>query len=390
VNPVESDPRAEQRRAASDALHERVRAFARGATNDTFEVLACELARFQARFSPGYARLVDSRGSSLASVDDIPPVPSDVFRLTRVATHPATEDSACFITSGTTASPGSHPMRTLETYETVSLLWGRAALRPRGEARAIVVALAPKPVSPPRSSLGHMMRSFMSAFDATPLIGHPEALNFDPDAPQRWLLNPGGVALEELLRAARIANERQVPLLVLATSFALVYLLDALHGDTILCPRKTVVMQTGGFKGRSREVPAAELREAVARAFRITPGQVISEYGMTELSSQLYEGTLPQGELEGPPDVLLPPPWLRVAAVDPVSLTAVPEGRPGLARFIDLANVDSAVSIVTQDLIVRAGAGVRLQGRSPGAIARGCSLTIEELALASPRWNRGA
>jgi hypothetical protein len=66
-------------------------------------------------------------------------------------------------------------------------------------------------------------------------------------------------------------------------------------------------------------------------------------------------------------------------------LQPVADGAVGLARFIDLGNVDSAVAIVTQDLIRVCDGRVELQGRAPGAPARGCSLAIEDLLLASPR-----
>jgi hypothetical protein len=68
-----------------------------------------------------------------------------------------------------------------------------------------------------------------------------------------------------------------------------------------------------------------------------------------------------------------------VQAVDPLSLHALPEGEPGLARFVDLGNVDSALAVVTQDVITSKQGRVRLCGRAPLAEARGCSLAIEEL-----------
>jgi hypothetical protein len=67
--------------------------------------------------------------------------------------------------------------------------------------------------------------------------------------------------------------------------------------------------------------------------------------------------------------------------VDAESLVAVPDGESGIARFVDLGNVDSAVAIVTQDLIRRRGGGIELLGRRPGAPLRGCSLAIEEMVL---------
>jgi hypothetical protein len=100
---------------------------------------------------------------------------------------------------------------------------------------------------------------------------------------------------------------------------------------------------------------------------------------MTELSSQFYEGTLPGAALHGEPGVYLPPPWMRVEAVDPVTLAPVPAGEIGIARIIDLANVDSALVVQTEDLVRERGGGIELFGRRPGAPARGCSLAVEAL-----------
>ncbi len=113
-------------------------------------------------------------------------------------------------------------------------------------------------------------------------------------------------------------------------------------------------MQTGGFKGRSREVPPDTLRGMVAGAFGVPPDHVVSEYGMTELSSQLYEGTLAAALAGRPParyGVYRAPPWVRVTAVDPVSLAPVPPGEIGVARVVDLANVDSVVAVQTADRV---------------------------------------
>jgi hypothetical protein len=138
-------------------------------------------------------------------------------------------------------------------------------------------------------------------------------------------------------------------------------------------------MVTGGFKGRSREVERGLLRRDVARAFGVPEAHVVAEYGMTELTSQLYEGTLPGAALSGDPDVLLEPPWLRVEPVDPVTLEPVAPGELGIARIVDLGNVDSALVVQTEDLVRRRGGGIELTGRRPGATARGCSLALEAL-----------
>ncbi|HEX6274430.1 MAG TPA: acyl-protein synthetase [Polyangiaceae bacterium] len=348
----------------SASLHARVRRFAAGEGSDSFDSLALDIARFQAASSPGYARLVERHGGRLDSVARIPAVPVAAFRLGRVAAHPAELDAARFETSGTTGSaPGVHPFRTTDTYAALALAYGTLALRST-HGRAVVACLAPEPDSRNASSLAFMMRLFARAWD-----GHAG----------RWLVRDGRVDTRALRESARLARDSATPLVVLATAFALVALLDALAGDELGAPEGSAVMVTGGFKGRSREVEKGELRDGVARAFGISPAAVVGEYGMTELSSQLYEGTLPGAALSGPPDVFLEPPWLRVVPVDAVTLEPVAAGEIGIARFVDLANVDSAVAVQTDDLVRRAAGGIELLGRRSGAEPRGCSLALETL-----------
>jgi hypothetical protein len=129
-------------------------------------------------------------------------------------------------------------------------------------------------------------------------------------------------------------------------------------------------MLTGGFKGRSRVVPESELRRGIARLFGLGPHAVVGEYGMTELSSQLWAR---------PGEPYAPPPWLRVRAVDPVTGALLPPGALGQLRFWDLANLDGTLAIETMDQgIVDEGGRVHLHGRLAGSPPRGCSLTVEE------------
>lgn len=367
---------------ASDELHARVQRFASGESTDTFEALALDIARLQAEASPGFRRLLQARAGELRALADVPPVPSDAFRLARVATYPAELDRVRFFTSGTTgAERGSHAMRRTDTYECLSLTFGRQALLAPG-TRPVVVALAPAPTTPPSSSLGYMMARFMEGFDGLAL--DPAEGAFDVAAGARWLLDENGIDWPGLRRAIAAATERSQPLLLLGTAFALVRLLDDRAGASLPLPSLSVVMQTGGFKGKSREVSMAELRSQLSAVFQLPPARIVGEYGMTELSSQLYEATIAESALaalhpRAEPGTYFEPPWLRVTPVDPVSLSPVAEGEVGLARFIDLGNVDSAVSVVTQDLVRRRDGGIQLLGRQPGAPARGCSLAIEAL-----------
>ena len=366
------------RNARSDELHDAVQRFAAADSARSFADLALEIADFQGQFSPGFARLLAERGGTPNSAEQIPGVPSDTFRLARVAVHPISEDQARFRTSGTTGSGhGIHAMRRLDTYQALAKRFGRAALLST-EASRRVVALAPRLDEPPTSSLGYMMALFMADF--------VESGAGDTPVAEPWLIDERGVDVAALERAGRAAIEANQEFIVLATSFALVALLDALAGRSIAAPGQTQVMQTGGFKGKSREIEPNELRRAVARAFGIEATRVVSEYGMTELTSQLYEATLPgsalQSERRGTSGVYFEPPWLRVVPVDPVSLEPMPPGEIGIARIIDLGNIDSAIAVQTQDRVRRVAGGIELLGRAPGSTPRGCSLAVEAFLAA--------
>ena len=111
--------------------------------------------------------------------------------------------------------------------------------------------------------------------------------------------------------------------------------------------------------------------------FALDRRAIVSEYGMTELSSQFYERTLFDPDVrEG---IYAEPPWARVVPVDPETLEPVAEGEIGIAKVLDLMNVDSAVAVLAQDRVRRVDGGFELLGRAPGAPPRGCSIAIDEI-----------
>jgi hypothetical protein len=155
-----------------------------------------------------------------------------------------------------------------------------------------------------------------------------------------------------------------------------VHLIDALAGRVLALPEGSRAMQTGGFKGRSREVSAQELRDGVSRSLGLAASSVVGEYGMTELTSQLW--AVPEGD--DPRWRYRAPPWMRVHACDPITLAELPTGHEGIARIEDLGNVESAWAVQTADrVVVDEDGSVTLLGRLPGATPRGCSLAVEEL-----------
>lgn len=335
----------------------------RGAATEPFEALALDVARLQVRHVPAVARLARASGFDAGgepAIDAIPAVPTDVFRFARVAAHPPEADVAVFRTSGTTSGArGEHAFRTLATYDAAAAAWGSRFLT-EGRTDLAVISLTPPPGEAEDSSLVHMIALFSRA-EAGPVTWHLAGGSLDP------------ASVERACSAARAVGRAA---LLAGTSFAFVHLLDAAAGLDLRLPPGSRAMLTGGFKGRSREVGADELRAGIASAFGLPDSAVVGEYGMTELSSQLYEATLVR--THAPHGVYTPPPWVRVTAVDPESLAPLAPGEVGIARVVDLANVDSAVAILTADRVRVTEEGVALLGRLPGATPRGCSLAVEE------------
>jgi len=140
--------------APSDALHSRARAFVEAfeagrSMPESFDALATDLARFQGESCEGYARLCAARHVDLAHLSrslDAPAVPTDAFKVARVATFPPDQARAVFLTSGTTLGDrGRHEMRTTATYDAGALAFGRWALVRDLERKPAVLVIGPSP-----------------------------------------------------------------------------------------------------------------------------------------------------------------------------------------------------------------------------------------------------
>jgi Acyl-protein synthetase, LuxE len=334
-----------------------------------FSGFAAKLLQFQARTNPMFARLVSAHGVALdaLTLENAPAVPVDVFKHGVCFSGAPADVSHTFLTSGTTlGAQGRHAFASLETYRAGALAWGRRALFAKP---AQVLALSPRYADAPDSSLTFMMDAFASDLST---------------APAAWLVREGSTraAFDVDLAALSIAiANAQAPIVVLATSFALVHMLDALEtlkdSRGLHLPAGSIVMQTGGFKGRSREVDADTLRRQLAETFGLPLRSIVSEYGMTELSSQFYEFTAV--DEAAPSGVFREPPWAQIVPVDPQTLKPVREGDVGLARIVDLLNIDSVCVLLTQDCVRRVPLGFELLGREPSAPRRGCSIGMDEL-----------
>jgi len=188
-----------------------------------------------------------------------------------------------------------------------------------------------------------------------------------------WMLDFG--ATEEFLDRASKANQ---PACVLGTAFSFVHLLDHVQHRSkhLRLPTGSVVMETGGYKGKSRVIPRSELHKWMCDRLGISFQQIVCEYGMSELSSQAYARVSAEGWQTADQTALVFhfPAWARCQVISAETGREVKEGETGLIRVFDLANVYSVMAIQTEDLGVRRGDGFELLGRSTLAEPRGCSL----------------
>ena len=145
-------------------------------------------------------------------------------------------------------------------------------------------------------------------------------------------------------------------------------------------------MDTGGFKGQSRELTREELYGLFSEYFGVPATHCVNMYGMSEFSSQFLDNTLRNAHRgRKAPLAKDNPPWTRTLVIDPETLEPVPHGQRGLLLHYDLANRNSVVAILTEDVGREGEAGFLLLGRAQGSEVRGCSVAIDEMLLATQR-----
>ena len=366
---------------------ERISRFLSDPASATFEELALAVFAYQYERIEPYRQLCDGRGVAPGGISDwrqVPAVPAAAFRRLRLA---AAAEREVFRSSGTSGGDGArsvhyHPFPELYR-QTVDASFPRFCLPPGVPPPVPMLSLVPSRQLLPDSSLAFMIDHVLSRFAA-------------PAPESAAAFGKRGV---EVIPARSWAGARQRagrPAVVLATSLALAQWLDALERQDLRfrLPAGSVVFETGGYKGRAGEVSPARQAERLLERLGLPAGAVVREYGMTELTSQCYTRSLAGGD----PHLFVAPHWVRVRVLDPVTLDEAAPGAAGLIAVFDLANLGSAVSLLTEDLGVAetsgvgdgsesesasgAAAGFRLLGRAAGAELRGCSLAAEELQRA--------
>jgi len=336
---------------------------------ETFNTLAIEIFAYQLRHNAPYAAFAKTFGFSPAHLPaswrDIPAVPTAAFKEATLCTFPSERAALHFITSGTTQGAGGHHYLESAALYDASLLGGFDRFMLPDGARLRYLNLVPDPRERPTSSLGYMMQ---------------RVARERGDGRDGWYVHGDELDVDGIIRDLQTACNEHSAVCIAGTAFAFVALLDALaeRGRSFVTPPGSRVMETGGFKGRSRHVARETLYAALAQRLSIEPGAIVAEYGMTELCGQYYD-SLPSRTTSQ--RIKAGPPWLRPLVVDPDG-REVPRGTVGALRHIDLSNCSSVVAIETEDLAYARDDGFVLLGRDAEAELRGCSLDAEDLDVA--------
>jgi hypothetical protein len=328
---------------------------------EEFNRLALDLFAFQREAVPIYRELCERRKAGAESIRDwrdIPPVPTSAFKEYEVSSIPAEERTRVFHSSGTTGQVPSrhfHNAESLALYEASSLPWFQRHFFDAQPPPMKLLFLTPE--TAPHSSLVHMLKAVRRHF------GTPDSLfTGSLDSKGAWSLD-----LDRTLSAVREAVGENKPIGLLGTAFSFVQLIDHLQsaGKGFKLPKGSRVMETGGYKGRTRTLTKTKLRQMLYKYLGVPPTDVLSEYGMSELSSQAYASAA---------GVFHFPPWARACVISPETGAASGEGETGLLRVFDLANIGSVMAVQTEDLAARRGDGFELLGRAASGEPRGCSL----------------
>jgi len=312
-------------------------------SNAEFDELALWAFQYQYQNVEVYSQFVNALGidpTKVISLNAVPFLPIEFFRSHRVLDRNAPSASLEFHSSGSTSDTRSqHWVADPELYERSFIECFKRYIGPPEEC--IILALLPSYLERPNSSLVYMVTELIR-LSHQPLAG--------------FFSEPDPVFLGNLHSAIKSGTKT----LVIGVSFAL---LDWANTNPISIPQ-VQIMETGGMKGRAKELTREELHSTLQRAFSVRG--ILSEYGMTELLSQGY--SLGKG-------VFQTPPWMRVVFRDPLNPMQTGVNSGGI-NVIDLANIHSCCFVSTQDLGEKKPDGFVVAGRFDNADVRGCNLLI--------------
>ena len=302
-----------------------------------FSVLSQALWQQQRSENPTVKRFCELLGEETQQF-----IPISFFREFMLKTALPWEPEAIFQSSGTTGQvPSQHFVRDLSIYQETAI---KGFFQFFEQKRYRILALLPSYLERKSASLVHMVKVWMDHFGLPGSGFH--LYDFD-----------------ELAQAINEGAEAGEPLLIIGVAFGL---LDFAEEKRAQLPADTIVIETGGMKGRKEEMVREALHERLRDSFGVET--IHSEYGMTELLSQfLYRRKM---------DVFLSPPWAKVTISDiHLPNRSLPLGATGRINIVDLANMHSCAFISTDDLgRMHKDGSFEVLGRIDGAELRGCSL----------------
>ena len=309
-----------------------------------FENIALEVFHFQyeqVSVYRQYCELLNIQTNTIKTIRDIPFLPIEFFKKLPIITSEKKPETT-FTSSGTTGSTTSkHLIANLTVYRQ-SFLDGFHHFY-GDPSQFIILALLPSYLEREDSSLVYMVDQ---------LIKETHNLN------SGFYLNNLDILAEKLVQLD--AGDRKV--LLLGVSYAL---LDLIEKQTFKL-KNTYVMETGGMKGRRKEMIKEVLHDTLKSGFGVQ--KIHSEYGMTELLSQAYS----KGN-----GLFSCPPWMRILTRDPEDPLTLIDGSTGGINVIDLANINSCSFIATQDLgKIHPNESFEILGRYDTSDIRGCNLMV--------------
>ncbi|MGO2357429.1 LuxE/PaaK family acyltransferase [Mesonia sp.] len=310
-----------------------------------FEKVALEVFQYQYQNNAVYHEFctyLKKDAATIKALKDIPFLPIEFFKSKKILDRDATHEDI-FTSSGTSGSQVSkHYVKDLRLYEK-SFLNGFDQFYGALEDYA-VLALLPAYLDRKGSSLVYMANDFIKKSK------YPES---------GFYLNN----LKELSQTLQSLEKRKIKTLLIGVSFALLDLAE----EFPLQLKNTILMETGGMKGRRKEMIRTELHEILAEAFEVD--HIHSEYGMTELLSQAYS----KGQ-----GIFSCPSHMHLLIRDPEdALSFLPQQKTGGINVIDLANLHSCSFIATQDLGKQVGSNeFEILGRFDASDVRGCNLMV--------------
>ena len=346
------------------------------APDEAFDTLAKHIFAFQfERNLPYRAYCMSKRVTpqTLANWMQIPPMPVDGFKMLTLTSVPEQDCEAVFTTSGTT-HPGQrgrnfHP--DLQVWDESMIVPFRHFIMPDRE-RIRIAVLSPAWDMNEHSSLSRYLTRAVEQCGAegSGFFFHEDGLDF--------------TGVERFLDEAAADGE---PVMLMGASSAYLYLLDYLdkQGKTYALAADSRVFDTGGFKSTRTDMTVDDLYAAFERVFGVKRSHCVNMYGMTELSSQIYDQNILSYYTDGSSNLSQSHAVVGAFGVPRSGFAyAGRRWRAGCDRALsNLANWNSCLAILTEDLGARTEHGYVLNGRAKGAEARGCSITVDEVMAAN-------